>query len=138
MNHGTLDSCQCFGQIASCSVYGEAVFISFCPKLFVGCTFLIKLPPLHMWSAPVEKMSDVNKVMRTVTTCRLGLGKALESTKYVLEPVEMELYHSYNMDGDVYIFMLGMVFIFTFFSFSHGRKRYLNQKVKKTLRPHPS
>ena len=23
-------------------------------------TFLIKLPPLHMWSAPVEKMSDVN------------------------------------------------------------------------------
>ncbi|KAL5468667.1 hypothetical protein EMCRGX_G029767 [Ephydatia muelleri] len=38
--------------------------------------------------------------MQAVTTCRLGLGKALESTKYVLEPVEMELYHSYNMDGD--------------------------------------
>ena len=67
LNHGMLDSCQCFGQIASCSVYGEAVFISFCPKPFVGCTFLIKLPPLHMWSAPVEKMSDVNKVMRAVT-----------------------------------------------------------------------
>ena len=65
-------------------------------------------------------IDDANKAMRAVVrgwTCyymyRLGLGKALESTKYVLEPVEMELYHSYNMDGDVYIFMLGMVFIFT-------------------------